>query len=74
MLHRKTLLCPQPTIIHYELVKERIYLKRPKRLNIHFFAEHGSTGDDGIRTHDFRLAKPALSQLSYVPDQLTIDY
>ena len=24
-------------------------------------------GDDGTRTHDFRLAKPALSQLSYVP-------
>ena len=26
------------------------------------------TGDDGTRTHDFRLAKPALSQLSYVPE------
>ena len=25
-------------------------------------------GDDGTRTHDFRLAKPALSQLSYVPE------
>ena len=24
-------------------------------------------GDDGDRTHDLRLAKPALSQLSYVP-------
>jgi hypothetical protein len=24
-------------------------------------------GDDGIRTHDLRLAKPALSQLSYIP-------
>ena len=24
-------------------------------------------GDDGVRTHDLRLAKPALSQLSYVP-------
>ena len=28
-------------------------------------AVHG--GDDGDRTHDLRLAKPALSQLSYVP-------
>ena len=27
-----------------------------------------SGGDDGDRTHDLRLAKPALSQLSYVPD------
>ena len=26
-----------------------------------------SGGDDGVRTHDLRLAKPALSQLSYVP-------
>ena len=26
-----------------------------------------SGGDDGDRTHDLRLAKPALSQLSYVP-------
>ena len=26
-------------------------------------------GDDGDRTHDLRLAKPALSQLSYVPDR-----
>ncbi len=27
-------------------------------------------GDDGIRTHDLRLAKPALSQLSYIPGGL----
>ena len=26
-----------------------------------------SGGDDGARTHGLRLAKPALSQLSYVP-------
>ena len=26
-----------------------------------------NNGDDGIRTHDLRLAKPPLSQLSYVP-------
>ena len=25
------------------------------------------SGDDGDRTHDLRLAKPALYQLSYVP-------
>src|SRR5665213_3564658 len=25
-------------------------------------------GDDGDRTHDLRLAKPALYQLSYIPD------
>ncbi len=33
-----------------------------------------SFGDDEIRTHDFRLAKAALSQLSYVPepDRLTV--
>jgi hypothetical protein len=32
-------------------------------------------GDDGSRTHDLWLAKPALSQLSYVPGltQLIID-
>ena len=24
-------------------------------------------GDDGVRTHDLRLAKPALYQLSYIP-------
>ncbi len=24
-------------------------------------------GDDGDRTHDLRLAKPALYQLSYIP-------
>ena len=30
-------------------------------------SEKMKTGDDGTRTHDFRLAKPALSQLSYVP-------
>gem|GEM_PF-3633572 len=29
-------------------------------------------GDDGVRTHDLRLAKPALSQLSYVPFQVRI--
>jgi hypothetical protein len=26
-----------------------------------------NNGDDGDRTHNLRLAKPALSQLSYVP-------
>ena len=26
-----------------------------------------ANGDDGDRTHNLRLAKPALSQLSYVP-------
>ena len=30
-------------------------------------------GDDGVRTHDLRLAKPALSQLSYVPESYTSD-
>ena len=25
------------------------------------------SGDDGDRTHDLRLAKPALYQLSYIP-------
>ncbi len=27
-------------------------------------------GDDGVRTRDLRLAKPALSQLSYIPSPL----
>src|SRR5579871_1361379 len=27
-------------------------------------------GDDGVRTRDLRLAKPALSQLSYIPSSL----
>ncbi len=27
------------------------------------------SGDDGDRTHDLRLAKPALYQLSYIPDE-----
>lgn len=30
-------------------------------------------GDDGDRTHDLRLAKPALSQLSYVPKRRVIN-
>ena len=29
-----------------------------------------SCGDDGVRTRDLRLAKPALSQLSYIPQIL----
>ena len=28
------------------------------------------SGDDGIRTHDFLLAKQALCQLSYVPERI----
>ena len=28
----------------------------------------GGGGDDGTRTHDPRLAKPMLFQLSYVPE------
>src|SRR5262249_46299304 len=31
-------------------------------------ASHARGGADGDRTHDLRLAKPALSQLSYSPD------
>jgi hypothetical protein len=31
-------------------------------------------GDDRARTDNLRLAKPALSQLSYVPGPNTIDY
>jgi hypothetical protein len=29
-----------------------------------------SCGDDGTRTRDFRLAKAALSQLSYIPKNI----
>ena len=39
--------------------------KRPG--DLHRLASLFSGGDDGVRTHDLRLAKPALSQLSYVP-------
>jgi hypothetical protein len=28
---------------------------------------HAASGDEGTRTPDFRLAKAALSQLSYIP-------
>ena len=28
------------------------------------------SGDDGDRTHDLRLAKPALYQLSYIPEAM----
>lgn len=31
-----------------------------------------SGGDEGIRTLDLRLAKPALSQLSYIPMKLQL--
>ena len=30
------------------------------------------TGDDRVRTGNLRLAKPALSQLSYVPEPLSV--
>ena len=36
---------------------------------VHWFP---SCGDDGTRTRDFRLAKAALSQLSYIPAQIMI--
>ena len=36
-----------------------------KKGQVSLAREYG--GDDGDRTHDLRLAKPALSQLSYVP-------
>ena len=32
-------------------------------------ASHARDGADGDRTHDLRLAKPALSQLSYSPSE-----
>src|SRR5262245_56469542 len=38
-----------------------VSLGRPYR------ASHARSGADGDRTHDLRLAKPALSQLSYSP-------
>ena len=31
------------------------------------WAVHAASGDEGTRTPDFRLAKAALSQLSYIP-------
>ena len=35
-------------------------------------AKEGESGDDGDRTHNLRLARAALSQLSYVPNDLSI--
>ena len=43
--------------------KEGQYKKTPEK----YSGETVHGGDDGDRTHDLRLAKPALSQLSYVP-------
>jgi hypothetical protein len=34
-----------------------------------FLVKLSLSGDEGTRTPDFRLAKAALSQLSYIPDQ-----
>ncbi len=31
-------------------------------------ADVRSSGDDGVRTHDLRIANATLSQLSYVPN------
>ena len=41
--------------------------------SFHFFVNtfgRECYGDEGIRTLDLRLAKPALSQLSYIPGRL----
>ncbi len=66
--------CPSYNLkyrIRYVLVKEHSILvgsvNDPKpSSSIPFF-----NGDDGSRTHDLWLAKPALSQLSYVPGLLS---
>ena len=34
--------------------------------------QHGSSGADGIRTHDLRIANATLSQLSYGPMVLAV--
>ena len=44
-----------PAAIHVHRITAGIALNRPN-------------GADGDRTHDLRLAKPALSQLSYSPE------
>ena len=43
------------------------FLKKPLS---HPAGQAVSGGDDGTRTRDFRLAKAALSQLSYIPEKL----
>jgi hypothetical protein len=40
---------------------------QPTRILLWVFSP--AYGDDGTRTHDLRLAKAALSQLSYIPDR-----
>ena len=41
---------------------------RPNLLRTAARTQTASCGDDGTRTHDPRLAKPMLFQLSYVPE------
>jgi hypothetical protein len=52
--------------LHYLLVKELIMPFDLLGALNPLYSEFN--GDDGDRTHNLRLAKPALSQLSYVPE------
>ena len=55
--------------IHYSLVKE-LYMTPIKQTGnqLSFYMVERKNGDDEIRTHDPRLARAVLSQLSYVPE------
>lgn len=58
-----------PVLDLYCLVEYQ-FLKQPLRRPCgHKSGLAVSGGDDGTRTRDFRLAKAALSQLSYIPEK-----
>ena len=48
----------------HSTVKDRCGLRREKPVRVH---PARAGGDDRDRTGDLRLAKPALSRLSYIP-------
>ena len=57
--------------IHYSLVKELYYSYAATIRHVSYRIadqQNNQNGDDETRTHDFRLARAALSQLSYVPE------
>ena len=51
---------------HYSVFKERSGAREGRR-SVFIFPRRGDGGDERARTANLRLAKPALSQLSYVP-------
>jgi hypothetical protein len=52
---------------YYEVVKEPCVYKETLYTNAIYLAVGSNSGDDRDRTGDLWLAKPPLSQLSYIP-------